>query len=125
MRRLPIFAFAALVAATVAAFFITQHLKVTTPLIAGAPRPAPEVINPLSGKRCSGVDHRVMHISFYLLRRSDVVDEGQPVAPRPVAGPASRAAGCRPAPAHPASSGRVAASRHGVPPIWFEAAWSA
>ena len=34
-------AFAALVVATVAAFFVTQHLKVTTPLIAGAPSPLP------------------------------------------------------------------------------------
>jgi hypothetical protein len=62
------------VAATVAAFFITQHLKVTTPLIAGAPRPSPGVINPLTGQRCGGVDHRVMRISFYLLHRSDLVD---------------------------------------------------
>lgn len=67
-------AFAALIAATVAAFFITQHLKVTTPLIAGAPRPSPEVIDPLGGTACGGVNHRVMKISFYLLHRSDVVD---------------------------------------------------
>jgi hypothetical protein len=74
LKRLPVIAFVALVAATVAAFFITQHLKVTTPLIAGAPRPSPNVINPLSGNRCGGVDHRLMRISFYLLRRSDMVD---------------------------------------------------
>lgn len=74
MKRLPLFAFAGLVAATVAAFFITQALKVSTPLIAGAPRPAPGVINPLGGARCAGVNHRVMRISFYLLNRSDVVD---------------------------------------------------
>jgi hypothetical protein len=73
VKRLPGIAFAALVAASVAAFFITQHLKVTTPLLAGAPRPSPEVINPLSGTRCGGVDHRVMNLSFYLLHRSDVV----------------------------------------------------
>lgn len=35
MRRLPTFAFGALAVATVAAVFITQHLKVTTPLITG------------------------------------------------------------------------------------------
>ena len=35
MRRLPEAAFGALAVATVGAFFITQHLKVTTPLIAG------------------------------------------------------------------------------------------
>ena len=35
MRRLPVIAFGTLVVATVAAVFITQHLKVTTPLIAG------------------------------------------------------------------------------------------
>ena len=38
-------AFGALVAATVAAFFITQHLKVSTPLLAGFPRPVPGVIS--------------------------------------------------------------------------------
>jgi hypothetical protein len=69
-------AFCALVVATVAAFFITQHLKVTTPLIAGSPRPFPEYINPLAGRSgiCGGVDHRTMRISFYLLHRSDTVD---------------------------------------------------
>jgi hypothetical protein len=35
MRRLPVIAFGALALATVAAVFITQHLKVTTPLITG------------------------------------------------------------------------------------------
>lgn len=74
MRRLPIVAFAALVAATVAAFFITQHLKVSTPLIAGTPRPVPSVINPLGGTACGGIDHRRMRVSFYLLHRSDDVD---------------------------------------------------
>jgi len=67
-------AFVGLVAATVGAFFITQHLKVTTPLIAGAPRPSPEVINPQAGTVCGGVNHRLMKISFYLLHRSDTVD---------------------------------------------------
>ncbi|HEV3128679.1 MAG TPA: N,N-dimethylformamidase beta subunit family domain-containing protein [Solirubrobacteraceae bacterium] len=74
MKRLPLLSFAGLVAATVAAFFITQHLKVTTPLIAGSPRPSPAVINPLDGKVCGGLNHRLMKISFYLLHRSDVVD---------------------------------------------------
>jgi len=35
MRRLPTLAFGALAVATVAAVFITQHLKVTTPLVTG------------------------------------------------------------------------------------------
>ena len=74
MSRLPVAAFSVLVAATVAAFFITQHLKVATPLIAGFPRPVPAVINPVDGKTCGGVDHRTMRISFYLLHRSDDVD---------------------------------------------------
>ena len=39
--RLSIAAFAVLVAATIAAFFVTQHLKVTTPLLTGYPRPVP------------------------------------------------------------------------------------
>jgi hypothetical protein len=76
---LPLWAFAALVAATVAAFFITQHLKVTTPLIAGAPFPAPGAINPYE-TACGGKDRKTF-ISFYLLHRSDdvgvyVVDQG-------------------------------------------------
>jgi FlgD Ig-like domain len=74
VSRLPVAAFVALVVATSAAFFITQHLKVTTPLIAGAPRPAPAVINPVDGGTCKGVNHRLMKISFYLLHRSDDVD---------------------------------------------------
>lgn len=74
MSRLPVAAFVALVVATSAAFFITQHLKVTTPLIAGSPSPHPAVINPVNGGTCQGVNHRFMRISFYLLHRSDDVD---------------------------------------------------
>ncbi len=78
VSRLPVLAFGALVVATVAAFFVTQHLKVTTPLIAGAPAPDPAWINPLGGVTCGPpgrrVNHRVMRISFYLLHRSDDVD---------------------------------------------------
>jgi hypothetical protein len=79
VRRLPVAAFAALVVATVAAFFITQHLKVSTPLIGGFPRPYPAVINPVDGVSCydpivkRDVDHRFMTISFYLQNRSDNV----------------------------------------------------
>jgi FlgD Ig-like domain len=79
VSRLPVAAFVALVLATIAAFFVTQHLKVTTPLLAGAPAPHPSAINPVSGRICKGpggalVDHRVMKVSFYLLHRSDDVD---------------------------------------------------
>jgi hypothetical protein len=69
-----------LVAATVAAFFITQHLKVSTPLIAGFPRPVPAAINPVAGIRCydpqvgKTLNYRRMTISFYLLHASDEVD---------------------------------------------------
>jgi FlgD Ig-like domain len=90
MSRLPLFAFSVLVAATVAAFFITQHLKVATPLIAGFPRPYPPAINPVSGGACDVtgqlMSHRRMSISFYLLHHSDSVDvrvvdaRGNPVA---------------------------------------------
>src|SRR5437588_10523116 len=73
MRRLPAVAFAALVVATVAAFFVTQHLKVTTPLIAGRPAPDPAAINPRDGATCQGVNHRFTRVSFYLLHRSDDV----------------------------------------------------
>lgn len=74
MSRLPIAAFAALAVATVGAFFVTQHLKVTTPLISGFPAPSPSWINPLEGKVCGGVNHRRMFVSFYLQHRSDDVD---------------------------------------------------
>lgn len=60
--------------ATAAAFFITQHLKVTTPLIQGFPRPVPSAIDPVSRLSCGGVYHGRMRISFYLQHRSDSVD---------------------------------------------------
>jgi FlgD Ig-like domain len=72
--RLSIAAFAALVAATIAAFFVTQHLKVTTPLINGTPRPVPAVINPLHPVQCFGWTNGSTTISFYLQNRSDDVD---------------------------------------------------
>lgn len=74
MTRLPVAAFVALAVATVAAFFVTQHLKVTTPLLAGSPAPHPAAINPVNGQVCKGVSHRRMFVSFYLLNRSDDVD---------------------------------------------------
>jgi len=79
VSRLPVAAFVALVLATIAAFFVTQHLKVTTPILAGVPSPHPAVINPVSGRICKEpggrlVNHRVMEVSFYLLHRSDDVD---------------------------------------------------
>lgn len=83
MKRLPVIAFALLGLATVAAFFIIQHLKVTTPLIAGNPYPFPSVINPQSGGTCTvrtpagpvaPVSFRRTSISFYLLYRVDVAD---------------------------------------------------
>jgi hypothetical protein len=82
VKRLPVIAFGLLVLATVAAFFIIQHLKVTTPLIAGNPSPFPAVINPLDGGTCAvrtpagrvaPVSFRRSSISFYLLYRPDVV----------------------------------------------------
>src|SRR5581483_7175254 len=73
MKRGAIAAFGALIAATIAAFFVTQHLKVSTPLIAGFPHPDPGAINPY-GARCDGEDRSRMRISFYLLHRSDDVE---------------------------------------------------
>jgi hypothetical protein len=76
MRRLPVIAFVALVGATVAAFFITQHLKSSTPLVTGARGPSPAVFNPIGATVCGDppVDYRRTNISFYLLHRSDDVD---------------------------------------------------
>ena len=79
MRRLPLVAFLTLVVATVAAFFIAQHLKVSTPLISGVTKPDPAVVNPLNGRTCyDSVRHQrvgpATRISFYLLHASDHVD---------------------------------------------------
>lgn len=79
MRRLPFAAFLVLVAATIAAFFIIQHLKVSTPLISGVTSPAPAEINPLSDGTCYDPLRRERigpssQISFYLLHASDKVD---------------------------------------------------
>lgn len=72
-RRTPLvsrIAFAALVIATIAAVFISQHLKVTTPFIAGLPHPQPAAINPVAGPpQC-----RVTTVSFFLLHHVDNVD---------------------------------------------------
>jgi len=83
VKKLPVLAFGGLALATVAAFFIIQHLKVTTPLIAGNPAPFPTVINPVSGGTCTvklpdghraPVNFTRTSLSFFLLHRSDVVD---------------------------------------------------
>ncbi|MGH9061070.1 MAG: FlgD immunoglobulin-like domain containing protein, partial [Acidimicrobiales bacterium] len=74
MRRLPAAAFITLAVATIAAFFVTQHLKISTPLLAGFPAPHPAAINPVDGRVCKGVSHRAMRVSFYVLNRSDDVD---------------------------------------------------
>jgi flagellar hook assembly protein FlgD len=75
-------AFVALAIATVAAFFVTQHLKVATPLIQGRPAPAPNHINPIDGGFCPRrngkgvvqlVNFKRMQISFWLQNRSDNV----------------------------------------------------
>jgi flagellar hook assembly protein FlgD len=70
-RRTPLIArvvFAGLVVATLAAFFISQHLKVTTPFIAGVPHPDPPAINP-QNPYCHST-----RVSFFLLHHVDNVD---------------------------------------------------
>lgn len=76
-------AFVALALATVAAFFVTQALKVTTPLIAGSPAPVPGTIDPIAGGTCQVRNHagvllpvsfKRTTVSFYLLNRADDVD---------------------------------------------------
>jgi hypothetical protein len=79
LTRLPVAAFATLVVATVGAFFVTQHLKVSNPLINGSPRPDPPAINPISGRVCRDlagkrVSFKRTQLSFYLQSRSDKVD---------------------------------------------------
>ncbi len=70
--------FAVVAAATVGAVFLTQHLKITVPLIQGYPNPVPAAFNPVSGRICktrSGrqIDFRKTWISF-TLANSDTVD---------------------------------------------------
>lgn len=83
MIRLPVATFVALGVATVGAFFITQHLKASTPLINGLPAPVPSTINPVSGGTCrvrnpkgkpAAVSFKEMKVSFYLQNRGDEVD---------------------------------------------------
>jgi hypothetical protein len=83
VTRVPVAAFVALVIATVAAFFVVQHLKVSTPLVAGRPAPVPSTINPVDGGVCAvrngkGMLTRVSFgtakVSFYLIHRADDVD---------------------------------------------------
>jgi hypothetical protein len=74
MKKLPAAVFSVLAAATVAAFFFTQHLKVSTPLVTGIWTPTPGTLNPVSGPACDGVPARHTRISFYLQNRSDYVD---------------------------------------------------
>jgi hypothetical protein len=71
--RLSTSAFAALVVATIGAFFVTQHLKVTTPLIQGYPAFVPGTINPAHGVKCGKYNSGSSTISFYLQHRSDTV----------------------------------------------------
>jgi hypothetical protein len=78
VSRFPPAVFAALVVATVGAFFVTQHLKVANPLINGAPRPDPPAINPIAGRMCIDLAHRRVsfrrtRLGFFLQRRSDTV----------------------------------------------------
>ena len=82
MRRLSTLAFGGLAVATVAAFFIIQHLKVSTPLISDVSAPFPAAINPRGGGACVArrpdhtlgpVDYTRTSVSFLLLHRSDDV----------------------------------------------------
>jgi hypothetical protein len=71
VTRLPLAAFAALVVATVGAFFITQHLKVTTPLISAvSPPTAPVIFSDGGSPTCPDSTS----ISFYLLHQADNVN---------------------------------------------------
>lgn len=82
MKRLPTLTFGGLAVATVAAFFIIQHLKVSTPLISNVSAPFPATINPRSGGTCVGrrpdhtlgpVSYARTSLSFLLLHQSDDV----------------------------------------------------
>jgi len=72
---------AALIVATIGAFFISQHLKVTTPFISGVSGPSPPAINPVHGPTAcrdpaSGrkVSERSTTVSFYVVHHADAVN---------------------------------------------------
>jgi len=82
VRRTPTLAFGGLAVATVAAFFIIQHLKVSTPLISNVTAPFPSTINPRGGGTCVArrpdhtlgpVSYSRTSVSFLLLHQSDDV----------------------------------------------------
>lgn len=52
MKRLPVIAFGAMVAATIFAFFLTQEIKTNSTLVHGNPQPIPAAFNPVSGRSC-------------------------------------------------------------------------
>ena len=75
-------AFGGLAVATVAAFFIIQHLKVGTPLIAGNLAPFPTAINPRDGATCvaktangdrAPVNFTQSSVAFFLVHQADSV----------------------------------------------------
>jgi hypothetical protein len=79
VSRLPAVVFGVLVAATVGAFFLTQHLKSANPYINGLPRPDPPAINPAAGVVCRNligkrVSFRRTRVGFYLQTHAQVVD---------------------------------------------------
>ncbi len=55
LRRLPVFAFAVLAAATVGGFFLTAALKSANPLVYGRPEPTPAAFDPVHGRISSCV----------------------------------------------------------------------
>jgi hypothetical protein len=72
--RPPLAVFGVLVVATVAAFFVTQHLKVTTPIVGGLPNPAYPAFNPEATTTCGRRYPRQDWTSFYLDSRADDVN---------------------------------------------------
>jgi len=79
MKRLPAIVFAVVALATVGAFYLTQHLKVSNPLINGSPRADPPAINPLAAGVCQDLEHnyvsfRATKVGFFLQRTASVVD---------------------------------------------------
>lgn len=73
--------FAALVVATIGAFVISQHLKVTTPFISGVTGPVPPAINPVDGPTACrdpatgrDVSERSTTVSFYVVHHPDDVN---------------------------------------------------
>jgi flagellar hook assembly protein FlgD len=64
LKRLPVFAFGLLVAATVGGFFLTAALKSANPLVYGRPQPTPAAFDPIHGRISSCISRKGVTLDY-------------------------------------------------------------